>query len=351
MAKQGLIGTGVEPLAGSISAAYDTIIRRGRHPSRRSPRQACGGTPTPSPRWELRRSRSDRASGSAAVQGTGHFELDEIMVAAAVIVRPHRAGSVRAHERAERGHADRASASSRARRWGSGAQPPSRHEPHRRTAALRAAGSRRSADGVPPSERDGRSSHCTRWPTSPRGTRTIGIDLPGYGRSPKGGGRCDDGGDRPSVLVGCRRSDVRSGRPRRLFGRRLAGALHGPPRNGADAGDGADQCRLQPRQGVRPPPDRVVPPARRRVPATLRRAQPELGRRRWRRTWSSSSASATTGPTGRRSSEMFRALEQPDPDWLWSGISVPTLVITGTQDNAHPRALVLPDHIPTASWP
>ena len=44
--------------------------------------------------------------------------------------------------------------------------------------------------------------------------------------------------------------------------------------------------------------------------------------------------------------EMFRALEQPDPDWLWSGISVPTLVITGTEDNAHPRALVLPDHIP-----
>ena len=44
--------------------------------------------------------------------------------------------------------------------------------------------------------------------------------------------------------------------------------------------------------------------------------------------------------------EMFRALEQPDPDWLWSGITVPTLVITGSEDNAHPRALVLPDHIP-----
>jgi pimeloyl-ACP methyl ester carboxylesterase len=44
--------------------------------------------------------------------------------------------------------------------------------------------------------------------------------------------------------------------------------------------------------------------------------------------------------------EMFRALERPDPDWLWSGITVPTLVITGSEDNAHPRALVLPDLIP-----
>jgi pimeloyl-ACP methyl ester carboxylesterase len=44
--------------------------------------------------------------------------------------------------------------------------------------------------------------------------------------------------------------------------------------------------------------------------------------------------------------EMFRALERPDPDWLWSGIHVPTLIVTGTEDNAHPRALALPDHIP-----
>ncbi len=44
--------------------------------------------------------------------------------------------------------------------------------------------------------------------------------------------------------------------------------------------------------------------------------------------------------------EMFRALERPDPDWLWSGIHVPTLVVTGTEDNAHPRALELPDHVP-----
>ena len=46
--------------------------------------------------------------------------------------------------------------------------------------------------------------------------------------------------------------------------------------------------------------------------------------------------------------EMFRALEQPDPDWLWSGIGVPTLVITGPGQRP-PSALVLPDHIPTAS--
>jgi pimeloyl-ACP methyl ester carboxylesterase len=44
--------------------------------------------------------------------------------------------------------------------------------------------------------------------------------------------------------------------------------------------------------------------------------------------------------------EMYRALEQPDPEWLWSGLSVPTLILTGSEDNVHPRALVLPDHIP-----
>ena len=44
--------------------------------------------------------------------------------------------------------------------------------------------------------------------------------------------------------------------------------------------------------------------------------------------------------------EMFRALGEPDPDWLWSGITQPSLLITGSLDAAHERGLELVDHIP-----
>jgi pimeloyl-ACP methyl ester carboxylesterase len=39
--------------------------------------------------------------------------------------------------------------------------------------------------------------------------------------------------------------------------------------------------------------------------------------------------------------EQFRALGQPDPDWLYEGIKVPTLMITGSEDNAHQSAFAL----------
>ena len=39
--------------------------------------------------------------------------------------------------------------------------------------------------------------------------------------------------------------------------------------------------------------------------------------------------------------EMFRALGEPDPDWLHVGVKAPTLIITGSEDNAHQRAFAL----------
>jgi pimeloyl-ACP methyl ester carboxylesterase len=39
--------------------------------------------------------------------------------------------------------------------------------------------------------------------------------------------------------------------------------------------------------------------------------------------------------------EQFRALGQPDPDWLYSGIKAPTLIITGSEDSAHATAPAL----------
>lgn len=39
--------------------------------------------------------------------------------------------------------------------------------------------------------------------------------------------------------------------------------------------------------------------------------------------------------------EMFRALAEPDPDWLFSGVRAPMLIITGSEDNAHQPAFEL----------
>ena len=43
--------------------------------------------------------------------------------------------------------------------------------------------------------------------------------------------------------------------------------------------------------------------------------------------------------------EMFRALNEPDPDWLHAGVKAPTLIISGSLDNAHQRAFALQERI------
>jgi pimeloyl-ACP methyl ester carboxylesterase len=43
--------------------------------------------------------------------------------------------------------------------------------------------------------------------------------------------------------------------------------------------------------------------------------------------------------------EMFRALGEPDPDWLFEGITMPSLIITGSEDNAHQAAFELQKRI------
>lgn len=44
--------------------------------------------------------------------------------------------------------------------------------------------------------------------------------------------------------------------------------------------------------------------------------------------------------------ELFRALNEPHPDWLDTEISVPSLIITGSLDNAHERAFAQQKRIP-----
>jgi pimeloyl-ACP methyl ester carboxylesterase len=43
---------------------------------------------------------------------------------------------------------------------------------------------------------------------------------------------------------------------------------------------------------------------------------------------------------------IFRALQPPDPEWLYAGDKAPTLIITGSEDGSHAGALVLQQHIP-----
>jgi pimeloyl-ACP methyl ester carboxylesterase len=42
----------------------------------------------------------------------------------------------------------------------------------------------------------------------------------------------------------------------------------------------------------------------------------------------------------------FEALAAPDPDNLHSGITCPSIILSGSEDNAHPRAQALKDRIP-----
>ena len=44
--------------------------------------------------------------------------------------------------------------------------------------------------------------------------------------------------------------------------------------------------------------------------------------------------------------EMFRALGEPDPEWLHSGIKAPMLVITGSEDNSHDSTWELQRNVP-----
>jgi 3-oxoadipate enol-lactonase len=42
----------------------------------------------------------------------------------------------------------------------------------------------------------------------------------------------------------------------------------------------------------------------------------------------------------------FEALERPRGERFWTGIKVPTIILSGSEDNAHQRALILKDKIP-----
>jgi pimeloyl-ACP methyl ester carboxylesterase len=44
--------------------------------------------------------------------------------------------------------------------------------------------------------------------------------------------------------------------------------------------------------------------------------------------------------------EIYRALEPPDPDWLFEDVEAPILIITGSEDNSHQGAFALQKKLP-----
>ena len=182
--------------------------------------------------------------------------------------------------------------------------------------------------------------------------RTVAVDLPGYGRSPAAGpgltmtdvaDACwtaldrrlgPDAGPEPVVLVGCSVGawtavHMARARPERVAAAVLSGVGYTPgkefaPKRIAGYSEGGLAYRRTHAYEVVSEAFGATERGRYLIEAILERDE---------------TADAAT------IIEMFRALGEPDPDDFWTGLSAPTLIVTGSIDNAHSRALELRDHI------
>ncbi|SRR5581483_9176222 len=172
--------------------------------------------------------------------------------------------------------------------------------------------------------------------------RCIGIDLPGYGRSPTAttgltmadvAGACweavDESSAEPAILVGLSVGSnvvlhMAQQQPRRTLAMIHSGCSYRPVKDFA-----TKRVREYTEQG-----------AAFRRQHTYEVLSPAFGQTRLARYFSDVFIERNPSYDVQTIIEMFRALGRPDPDWLFD-IPCPMLIITGSEDNSHAAAFDL----------
>jgi pimeloyl-ACP methyl ester carboxylesterase len=178
--------------------------------------------------------------------------------------------------------------------------------------------------------------------------RCIGIDLPGYGRSPTASAgltmpdvaqacweALDEVTDEPAVLVGLSVGSnvvlhMHAQQPERSLAMIHTGCSYQPVkefavRRQAQYTELGIAFRREHAFGDFSPAFRETDLARYFVELVVERNQ-----------WADAPTIAA----------MFGALSEPDPDWLHAGVRCPMLIITGSEDNSHQAAFALRQRVP-----